>query len=243
VKEIDFLPDWYKEGKRRRVRTRWQCIALSVIFLAMIAYNTISAHRIAAATAALSLLDEQRMQAETVMHEFDALNKEVAAFQAEVQSLQRMDSRIEPAAVLAEISHVVGRHIALSRVEFIAEPVASEKGTAPRKSTTVRTASSTRKSGKSQPLGDVRFRVLLAGVAANSENVGELVCQLEASSFFRDVYPSGFRNTTIDVPVVRAQDPAESSAKTPGPESKKRLQVSEFEITCYLANYEEIEGQ
>jgi hypothetical protein len=80
-------------------------------------------------------------------------------------------------------------------------------------------------------LGDVRFRILLAGVAASPENVGELVCRLEASSFFRNVYSSGFRNRSIEVPVARAAD------------VKETLQVSEFEITCYLANYEEIESK
>jgi len=243
VKEIDFLPDWYKEGKRRRMRTRWQCIALSVLFLLMVAYNTISARRIAAATAALSLLDEQRMQAETVMHEFDALDKQLAEYQTEVQSLQRMDSRIEPAAVLAEISHVIGRHIALRRVEFIAEPVAAETGATVHNGTTVRAAATAHRSGKTQPLGDVRFRILLVGVAASPENVGELVCQLEASSFFCNVHPSGFRNASIEVPGGPPHSPADAKTKKVGTPSNETLQVSEFEITCYLANYEEIENQ
>jgi len=225
------------------MRTRCQCIALSVLFLAMVAYNTISARRIAAATAALSLLDEQRMQAETVMHEFDTLNKQLAEYQTEVQSLQRMDSRIEPAAVLAEISHVIGRRIALRRVEFIAEPVAAETNTTAHSGTTIRAADTPRKSGKPQPLGDVRFRILLVGVASSPENVGELVCQLEASSFFCNVYPSGFRNATIEIPGRHSQSPADSKTKKGGAESKETLQVSEFEITCYLANYEEIENQ
>lgn len=243
MKEIDFLPEWYKEGKRRRVRTRWQCIALSVVFLAMIAYNTIAGHRITAATAALDRLDEQRTQAESVMHEYEVLNKELSEYQAEIQSLERMDSRIEPAAVLAEISHIIGPHIVLSRLEFIADPVeAPEKGSK-RSRSSVR-AASTKRSGKEQgPLGDVRFRVVLAGVAASPEKVGELVCRLEASSFFRNVYSSGFRNSNIEVPVARVPEVTGTKSKKPAAEARETLQVSEFEITCYLANYEEIENQ
>ncbi|UCD50475.1 MAG: hypothetical protein JSW27_23485 [Phycisphaerales bacterium] len=243
MKEIDFLPEWYKEGKRRRVRMRWQCIALSVVFLAMITYNTISAHRIAAATAALTRLDEQRIQAESVMHEFDVLNRELTEYQAEVESLQRMDSRIEPAAVLAEISHIVGPHIVLSRLEFIAEPVAAPEDNSNRSRSSVRVAGTKSNVNKREPLGDVRFRIVLAGVAARPENVGELVCRLEASSFFRNVHPSGFRNSTIEVPNAQAQEPTGSGPQKSAAEAKKELQVSEFEITCYLANYEEIEGK
>ncbi len=243
MKEIDFLPEWYKEGKRRRVRMRWQCIVLSMVFLVMIAYNTISAHRIASATAALARLDAQRTQAEGVMHEFEVLSKELTEYQTEVQSLQRMESRIELAAVLAEISHVIGRHIVLSRAEFIAEPVSTGKKASTRSGSAVRAAGTARRSDKADSLGDVRFRIVLAGVAASPENVGELVCRLEASSFFRNVYSSGFRNSKIDVPTARAPGSTSSRMKKPGAESRETLQVSEFEITCYLANYEEIESK
>jgi hypothetical protein len=243
VKEIDFLPEWYKDGKRRQVRTRWQCIALAMIFLAMIAYNTIAGHRIAAATAALDRLDEQRMQAETVLHQYEVLNREVNEYQAEVESLQRMDSRIEPAAVLAEISHIIGRHIVLSRVEFVAEPVAAPSEGSEPSDSSVRAAHTKRNKKELGPLDDVRFRIILAGVAASPENVGELVCRLEASSFFRNVYSSGFRNSTIEVPAARGSEPVDAKVKKPATEVKEKLQVSEFEITCYLANYEEIENK
>jgi len=242
VKEIDFLPEWYKEGKRRRVHMRQQCVALGLLFVAMIAYNTISAHRIASATAELEQFEGQRRYAETVMHRFDVLSRELGAYQAEAESLAQMDSRIELAAVMAEISHVIGEHVVLSRVEFIAESVARDIKAQRRSGSAVRAAGLGRNATRPVPLGGVKFRILLVGVAADPGNVGDLVCRLEESSYFRDVHSSGFRNGTIEVPTLRSQEPMSQATKKPLSEQKETLQVSEFEITCYLANYDEIES-
>jgi hypothetical protein len=46
MKEIDFLPEWYKEGRRRRLHMRRQYAVLMVFFLAMVTYNTIATHKI-----------------------------------------------------------------------------------------------------------------------------------------------------------------------------------------------------
>ena len=241
MKEIDFLPEWYKEGRRRRVRMRQQCVALGLIFLAMIAYNTISAHRIACATAELEQFEDQRVYAETVTQRFDMLSRELGIYQAEAEALAQMDSRIEVAAVMAEISHLIGEHVVLSRVEFATESVALDPQTQNHSGSAVRAAGLAHNATKPVPMGDVKFHVLLAGVAADPGNVGELVCRLEESSYFRDVHSSGFRNGTIAVPTMRSQEPVSQGPKTPSNAQKETLKVSEFEITCYLANYDEIE--
>ena len=243
MKEIDFLPEWYKEGKRREVSVRRQCVALGLIVVGMIAYNAIAAHKIARATAGLEQLGDHRIQAESVMHRFDMLGREVAEYQAEAESLSRMDSRIESAAVMAEISHIIGERVVLSRIEFIAEPMGKDDQTRKHNGSAVRAAAGARNRGQAVPLGDVKFRILLAGVAAKPEDVGELVCRLDESSYFRDVQTSGFRNSTIEVPIVRPQEPTSEGTKKPAADNKQTLQVSEFTITCYLANYDEIESE
>jgi len=243
VKEIDFLPEWYKEGKRRRVYMCRQCVALGIIFLAMVGYNTIAAQKIAHATAGLAQLEDQRIQAENVMHRFDMLSKELGEYQTEVKSLAQMDSRIELAAVLAEISHIIGGRIVLSRVEFISEPVSQTDEAQNRNRSAVRAAGTSRDSTKPGLLGDVRFRILLAGVAASPKDVGELVCRLEESFYFQDVHPSFSRPGKVEVSTARPRLQTNRGTKNPATELKETIPVSDFEITCYLANYEEIESQ
>jgi hypothetical protein len=80
------------------------------------------------------------------------------------------------------------------------------------------------------PLGGVKFKVVINGVAADASDVAELVCRLEDSPYFCLVYPSFSRNKKMTV------------TKRP---AREDFQVTEFEIGCYLANYEEsrVSGQ
>ena len=241
MKEIDFLPEWYKEGKRRKVNMRRQCVALGLIFLTMIMYNTLSAHRIATATAGLEQLEGQRGRAESVVHRFEMLSEELDDYQAEVNSLAQMDSRMDPVAVIAEISHVVGTRVVLSRMEFTAEPVTQHEGKK-EKSSSVRTANGGRKTNQATPLGDVKFQIVLVGVAANPTDVGDLVSRLEKSAYFQNVRPIGYSTTKLDVPSGRQGNPAGQGTKGIA-DDKIKVQVTEFQITCYLANFDEIESE
>ena len=231
MREIDFLPEWYTEGKRRRVQRCRQYAGLTIVFLGMMAHNLVSAHRIGRASAELAQLETHRVQAESVTRRFDMISAELGQYQAEANLLKQMDSRIDPAAVVAEISHLISRHVVLSRVEFISEPVRPRNATDKSSGSAVRAASRSGKAGKSTPLGDVKFHVVLAGVAASPADVGALVCRLDESSYFQEVHPSFSRNNSIEV--------AEASATSP----KRTFQVSEFEISCYLANYKEVQSE
>ena len=64
MREIDFLPEWYKEGKRQRLHMRRQYVVLAVAFIAMISYNLTSTHRITRAGAELARLEGKRVEAE-----------------------------------------------------------------------------------------------------------------------------------------------------------------------------------
>ena len=75
---------------------------------------------------------------------------------------------------------------------------------------------------KANPLGNVRFRVVMSGVASDSSDVAALICRLEDSPYFCQVIPSFSRNRKI-----KADKDAGAGD----------LQVSEFEISCDLANY------
>ena len=240
MKDIDFLPEWYKESHRRRVHVRHQYAVLTGIVCAMILYNLAAAHRINAVSAGIDRLDDQRRVAEQVIYEFDTVNNRLRERQAKVDLIAQMDSRIDLGAVLAELSHVIGGRVILSRVEFVSETLSSAKEQN-HSSATVRPVGGSG-AGKSTSLGDVCFRIVLAGVAANPADVSVLACRLEESPYFKRVYPSIPRSGKIEMAAsAAAPSGGQQDNTTTGP-AKEVFQVSEFEITCYLANYEEIEG-
>jgi len=221
MREIDFLPNWYTSGRRRQISYRTQCVALGGVFVVMMAWNFVAGRSISKATAELAQETARQAEAESASREFAAVKSEVTRLQKKVKSIEEIDSKIDVASVLAEMSFLVGEKIVLNKVEFGAERFAGKQGGRPDSGSAVR-VSRPKFGGKGAPfVGDVRFKVVIGGVAADAGDVAALICKLEDSPYFCQVYPSFSRNRKIK---VRAGED---------------LQVSEFEISCYLANYRE----
>ncbi len=236
MRELDFLPEWYKEGRRRQSHMRRQYVALAVVFLAMMTFNLTAAHRARTAAAELAHFEGQQMRAEGIVHEFSVVTKEFNELKVRADLMERLDSKIDVAAVLAEMSCLIAEPVVLSRVEFTAEPFSRPPGQ--EKGSAVQTASATGTSRARLPLGRTRFRIVLAGVAAHPSHVADLVCRLDESSYFQRVYPSFSRTTRIHIAGATTGQPRADAATRRDAEA---LEVTEFEITCHLANYEEID--
>jgi hypothetical protein len=233
VKELDFLPEWYRDGRRRQSHMRKQYIALALTFFAMISFNVTATHRASQAAAKLARSEEQRVYADGVVYEFNRITKELNALKTKTGLIERIDSQVDVAAVLAEMSHLIGEAVVLRKVELAAEPWRRAARESEQKSSAVRLAGKSENYGKPALLGNCRFRVILAGVAAHPSDVADLVCRLDESSYFREVSPSFSRGTKIQTPGEAA--PGDKVAG----KNRESLDVTEFEISCYLANYEE----
>jgi len=221
MNEIDFLPKWYKNDRRQQFSYRTQYIVLGTIFVAMLVCNLATTHSISKAEAELAKGEPTAIAAKNVSQEFARIKSEIAELQQKAKYVEAIDSRIDVASVLAEISFLIDKKIVLSKVEFIAEKFSDRQWVTPNNSSVVRIAGSL--VGKRDlPFGDVRFKAVLSGVASDSRDVAELICKLEDSPYFCQVIPSFSKNKKI---------------KAQGSASGKELQVSEFEISCYLANY------
>ena len=221
MREIDFLPKWYTSGRRRQISYRTQCVALGGVFVVMMVWSFVASHSISKATAELAQEAARQAEVESASREFAAVKSEVTRLQEKVKFIEEIDSKIDVASVLAEVSFLIDEKIVLDKVEFGAERFAGKQEGRPGGGSAVRAARA-EFGGKGAPLlGDVRFKVVIGGVAADAGDVAALICKLEDSPYFCQVYPSFSRNKKIK---VRAGED---------------LQVSEFEISCYLANYRE----
>jgi len=223
MKEIDFLPEWYKSGRQRQISYRTQVLGLGGVLVMMIVWNFIATHSISKARAEVEQGKAMQAEAESVSREFAGIKSEVTGLQKKVKSMEEIDSKIDVAGVLAEMSFLIDDNIVLSKVEFDAERFVNEqRGKASRRTRTAARVAGRSFVGKEAPsLGDVRFKVVISGVATDAGDIAELICKLEDSPYFCQIYPSFSRNGKIK---VRAGED---------------LQVSEFEISCYLANYRE----
>jgi hypothetical protein len=216
MRKIDFLPKWYTSGRRRQISYRTQCVALGGVFVVMMVWNFVAAHSVSKAAAKLTDGTARQAEAESTSREFAKIKSEVTSLQKKVKSIEKIDSRIDVASVLAEMSFLIDGKIVLNKVEFSAEKFAGrQKGKSDRGSA-VRVARP-QLAGKDAPLtGDVRFKVVIGGVAADASDVATLTRRLEDSPYFCQVYPSFSRSKKMKVG------------------TGKDFQVSEFEIGCYL---------
>lgn len=248
MKEIDFIPEWYKTGRRRQLSYRTQYVALGGMFVVMMAWNFISIRSLSKASAELVQMAPRQSQAQSVSREFKKVQSKLADLQKKTRLIEQIASKIDVASVLAEMSFLIDDKIVLSKVEFTAEKFGATPQSGPTSTSVVRVASGGFGGKQVPPLGKVRFQIVINGVASDPSNVAELICRLEDSPYFCLVRPSFSRYKTIssdggstansDIKTARISGPMKADAE---PTAKKH-QVSEFEISCYLANYRQGES-
>jgi hypothetical protein len=247
MKEIDFLPEWYKSGRRRQINYRTQYFVLGGIFMVLGVWNFITSYSISKAKAEVVNMETQQKQAEKVSTKLSDLKNELHLYQKREELIKSIDSRINVADILAEMSYLTTGRIVLSKIELISERFIDEQNnhSSSNAGTVVRTAQSNMGSKLDLPIGDVRFKILIAGVAADASDVATLILKMEDSPYFCQVALSYSKNTDMEIkedpslylktgPVSQLPNTSRHNRETTG-----NIQVSKFEISCYLANYRE----
>ena len=209
MKEIDFLPEWYKSKRIKRVSYCTQYVTLGLILLIMLMLNFVLHRSTSMVKADLIEMSSERTNAENVSLEFSRARNQQIDLRKKIERYNKLDSRINVPNVLGELSFMIDKKIVLSKVEFNEESFNAQQ-------------TRNKKTDEEQILGDIRFKIAISGYAADSSDVAKLVCKLEDSSYFCNVYPTFSRNTDLGGKVIF---------------SGNIDQLSEFEIVCYLANY------
>ena len=224
MKEIDFLPEWYKSSRRQQVSYRRQVIGLSSAFVVMMVWNFMATNLVSKTTAEFAGQQWKQVEAERISQKFSKIKGRVTELQEKAGVLEEIDSRIDVANVLAEMSFLIDEKIVVGKVELKAERFAGRQGAGTNRGSAVRVASGGSGGKGTLSFGDVRFKIVLKGVAADGGEVAKLICKLEDSPYFCQVVPSFSRNDEI---------------KTDADVAGGNFQVSQFEISCYLSNYVE----
>ena len=241
MKEIDFLPEWYKNGIRRQVNYRVQYIILSGVFAVMMVWNFVSAGSVSKARAKYTQMENLQVQSGDASKELEEYKNEIALLHEQEKILDSIDSNINISNILAELSFLVDETIVLSKVELISEAIIDKQDNEniSQSMSVVRTSIPGDKSRKL--LGNVRFRILIEGVAANGSDVAVLLCKLEDSEYFNHVNMLYTRDSVVKNSVKSQgnvqQETFGELINNQNNTSKEDISVSEFEINCYLSNY------
>lgn len=221
MKEIDFLPDWYRQSKAMHTRLRSHCIVIGGVLLIVVMWNVLSSNSISKAEKKLFELEQNQSKATAILEAFGQLESKVAGLKKRVKTISEIDSRIDVVSVLGELSYLVHKDVVFSKMLLIAEKFNSPSSRTGN-SRGIRKAASKGKNNKKKYLGDVKFKVVINGMAADAGDVAEMVVNLEDSPYFFHIVPSL----------------SKMSAKARrGDLLKQDFSASKFEVTCYLANY------
>ena len=160
MKEIDFLPEWYKSGQRRQVSYHTQYIALGGVLVMMVVWNFIVTYSISKVRAQFAQMSTKQAEAEGQSAKLAELKSELRGLQEKAESIEEIDSKIDVAGVLAEMSFLIDEKILLSKMAFIAEKFEYRRQAklSPRAGTVVRAVRTKPGEKRELLLGDVRFR-------------------------------------------------------------------------------------
>jgi hypothetical protein len=214
MKEIDFLPQWYQDGRRRESSVKRQYVALAAMFLVMVVWNALAVRSISLANAELNRAEPQSREAAQVCYQFDRLVHQVADCQKELRRMQALEGRLNVAEVLAELSTLIDGPLALESLEVKAERASEPSGSGANGLVDAAT----------------QFPIVMKGLAQDAPAVAAVLRRVEGSPCFQQVNLAISRNPG---PVDRA--------RTDGLGHGDRPAVA-FEIRCLL-RVDESSGQ
>lgn len=212
MKEIDFIPEWYKTGQKRIVGYHRQYILITVLFVVLLVWSHAAGSFVSRVKAEVNRV-QNLLEVKTPLAQVYCKMKEtVANLQANAHVLERVEPRVDLSHVIAELSYLVSDQIVLSKIDIQSEAVqAVPTG---KKKDVVRIAAGTGRTSSALPEESTRSKVTIAGIAARGSDVASLISKLEESSWFCRVIPGYSRS-----------------------KETKGVMTMEFEIGCYVANY------
>jgi hypothetical protein len=232
--EVDFLPEWYCLRRRRQQTMQRQWVALGLIFLVMIAWNSLTARSISLASAELSLGETQRIQAEHMSQNYKQLRKRLIHLQKKLNAKSLLEVRLDVAARMMQLSHMIPEDAVLQKLQFKAEKFSDLDGGA---SDSV--MNSDRQESNHVFLvidpGEVRFRVTLRATINDTEAVVRFLSDLEQSPHFQKVRLCYLRSKGDSAEATKRENNADDSVSSGG----HRSRTNEFEIQCYLDQYDQ----
>ena len=212
MKEIDFIPQWYRDGQKQQVSYRTQYVVIICIFAAIVFWSFGTCYSVSKAKAQINRIQESLAANADLAAEFSKLTTVMVELREKAKILDKLDHKTSIANVIGELSFLVTDNIILSKVDIGLERFAG--GTVSANRSHVRLLQSGTDAASAMPAEDARFKVAITGIGAGVEDVAGLISQLENSPYFCQVVPGFSRAGKV-----------------------KDFMVTEFEISCYLANY------
>ena len=215
MKEIDFIPQWYKDRQKKHVSHHVQYVVIIGIFAAIVVWSFATCLSVSKAKAQINRIQESLAANADMVSEFNELATAMIQLRKKAEILEKLDHKTSIANVIGELSFLVPDDVILKKVDVGMERFVGGAGSGKSHVKLLRQSSG---ASSAAPAEDSRFKVIISGIAAGVDDVAGLISQMENSSYFCQVVPGFSRAAKV-----------------------KDFGVTEFEISCYLANYIQVD--
>ncbi|MDH4202513.1 MAG: PilN domain-containing protein [Phycisphaerae bacterium] len=214
MKEIDFIPEWYKADLVRKRRYARQYTIIAVIFAVMMVWSFIVGHHVNHVGAEVEGVQAAFAKGRDKVRQTQLLQSEIAEMKQKAAVLDTITSRTKITAILGELAYLVQENIILDRLSLMNEPIEELKKETPASGAVVQIGGSKEQQNAVVPKTPSRLKVTLSGIAARPADAAVLIAGLEQADYFQQVALVFSR-----------------------PKKFMDNDVTEFEICCYVADY------
>ena len=212
MKEIDFIPQWYKAGQKRILSYHRQYALVTVLFVVLLVWSFVAGGLISRARAQVDSREQVLEMGEPLEAEYDEVRQRISLFETKAELLSRVSPKANISEIIAELSYVMSDRIVLSKLHVEHESLDLSSGSG--RKAVVRLLSSRNQGASSLPAANTVMHVVMTGIAAEASDVARLISKLEESPYFCRIVPGYSKNKKVG-----------------------GFMASEFEIRCYVANY------
>jgi len=118
MKEIDFIPEWYKAGRSRKRRYVRQCTGMGILFMAMVTWSFVMGRYVEHAHAEVEGIQGVLEQGQVRVEQSLELERQIADIKEKLQMLNSVAPRTPISALIGEVSYLAGGNIILNRLSF-----------------------------------------------------------------------------------------------------------------------------
>ena len=223
MKDVNLLPDWYKQKRRLKISRRSQYAALVVMMALLFVWNMVITDSYVDMTDHVLDIEKKVAASTQVDAEFDKMKQNIIKLQSQKETWKKIRRYFSVSAVIAEIGSLTDDKILIDKIECLRYKIKESKQTQNATRTTDADDS------KQMPgIGQVTFQIAISGITETGADLARFVQNVEMSQYFNRTYPKYTKKKTVQL----------SDHKGRG-----EYNVHGFEVVCYLDNYEVREGK